>query len=490
MHKKIYTNLSKVFITSFISLSLILIAAAASSIRADAASVCNLSFAISPNTTSVQVGGNLSRTVTVKNTGPGVCKNASFSLYYSNNETFVSSDPAPRASNYYWMLGNLVSGKQSSVTVVTKHSVSTNGTTIDTEGCATASNGDDACATSSIAITSVSAPAPAPTPIVVPTPTPTPAPVVATATPATPPVAVPSVTPTPSTGKEQGMWVWDFPKDMLASDAKLKTLQTKGFNTLYITVDDYLDIASMSAGTAKTAAINTYFTNLAAFVKKANSYGMQVDAEAGWRDWAKSENRYKGFAIIDMAKAYNAAHPEARLRGFQYDVEPYLLPEYETNKGQVLTDFATFIDQSAQRLVGSDLQFGVTIPHFYDDVVGWTPKITYGGTTDYTYNVLLKILEKKPGSTILLMSYRNTFDGTNGTRAVSETEVKEATGTHTNVIVGQETGNVDPAYVTFYGMTKTDVSVALSTIGSKFSSYANYGGTAVDYLDPYMALGN
>ncbi len=483
MHKTLTSN--RLLDTALAGLGIGFVLLFVLSTNASAATACNLSFGMTTTTVAVQPGGNLTRTVTVKNTGAGICKQPSFSLYYAPNETFVSATPAARAANYYWTLPSLGAGKSTTVTVTTKHNSSVEGSTIDTEGCATANNGQDACATSSVAVGagstgSVSTPS-------VPTPTPS--------TPTTDPATTPVSTPTPApvtSGKEQGMWIWDFPSQMLSStaDTKLKTLQAKGFNTVYITVDDYLDIANMADGSAKTATMNTYFSNLAAFVKKANGYGMQVDAEAGWRDWAKQENRYKGFAIIDMVKAYNSAHPEARLRGFEYDVEPYLLPEYETNKGPVLTDYVAFVDQSVQRLVGTDIKFSITIPHFYDDVVGWTPKITYGGTTDYTYTILLKILEKKPGSEILLMSYRNTFAGSNGTRAVSETEVKEASGTHTTVIVGQETGNVDPAYTTFYGMSKTDVANAISTIGSAFSSYSNYAGTAVDYLDPYMALGN
>lgn len=452
-----------------------------------AATACDLSFGMTTNTAAVQAGGNLTRTITVKNNGAGICRQPSFSLYYAPNETFVSSTPAARASNYYWTLANLGAGKSATVTVTTKHNTSVSGSTIDTEGCATANNGEDACVASSIAVTSITSGSTTPvtptTPVVVP-PVTTP-----TTTPSTP--VVTPTTPSTQSGKELGIWIWDFPKDMLSSDAKLKALQAKGFNTVYITVDDYLDIASMADGSAKTQAINTYFTNLAAFVKKANSYGLRVDAEGGWRDWAKSENRWKGFALIDMVKAYNAAHPEAKLRGFQYDVEPYLLPEYETNKAPVLLDFVTFIDQSVARFGSSDIEFSMSIPHFYDDAQAWTPSFTYNGKNTFTFNHLLNILEKKPGSTILLMSYRNTFDGNNGTRQISEVEVKEASaGFHTKVIVGQETGNVDPAFVTFYGQSKTDVMSAVSTIQKAFARYGQFGGVAVHYLDSFLAMPN
>jgi hypothetical protein len=486
MHKKISTTHIRLYdrILGILGLSFLVLFLL--STKAFAAAPCTLSFTATADKSAVTVGQTITRTLTLKNIAKTSCHSTSFSVYYSPNESYVSATPSATASNYYWNVGTLNAGKSVTTTITTLVKGATDNV-VATEACATATGASDACVDSNISVTSTGT-------IVTPPPvTVTPAPIVpaSTSTTVTP---TPVITPTPtpiSTGKEQGMWIWNFPSAMLTTAAtqQLKDLAANGFNTVYITTDDYIDIASMSAGTAKTQASATYFRNLAQFVMTANSLGMQVDAEGGWRDWAYPANQWKGFALIDMVKAYNTANPNAKLRGFEYDVEPYLLPEYETNKASVLTQYVGFIDASVQRLVGTDIKFSITIPHFYDDVNQWTPPITYGGRTEYTYNQLLDILEKKPGSEILLMSYRNTFDGTNGTRAISETEVKEASpGYHTQVIVGQETGNVDPAYVTFYGMTRSAVAAALSTIGSSFASYANYAGTAVDYSDPYLAL--
>lgn len=481
----LHSHLLRFILIGFSFLSFALIATLT---PASAATTCSLSFSAVADKTQAQVGQTITRTFTVKNSGNSVCKNVSYSLYYSPDESFVSSNPSPRASNYYWVIGTMSAGKQVSTTVITKVNQTTE-TEVTTEGCASGTTVEDACATSTVSVTAGTTVA-IPTPVVTtPTPVVTPAPA-ATTTVSTPTVPI---TPAPvvSSGKEQGIWIWNFPSQMLSStaDAQLKQLQVNGFTVVYITIDDYLDIASMPAGTAKTAATQTYFSNLSKFVAKANALGMQVDAEGGWRDWAKSENRFKGFTLIDMVKQYNAANPATKLRGFQYDVEPYLLPEYETSKASVLLDYVTFIDQSVQRLAGTDIKFSMAIPHFYDDAQAWTPSFAYNGKTTFAFNHLLNILEKKPGSTILLMSYRDTFDGANGTRQISETEVKEASaGYSTNIIVSQETGNVDPAYVTYYGGTRADVMNALSQIQTGFGSYSRFGGTAVHYMDSFLEM--
>ncbi len=480
MHKKItHTQLIN---NTLISLGFGFVLLFLFSTKAFAASPCTLSFEMKSDKTSIQSEETIARTVVVKNTGRTTCRTASYSLFYSPNESFVSSNPAPTASNYYWYIGSLGPNKRATMTFTTKHIQTVSGAELITEGCAAATDAADACAASRLAIVSGTI---AP---VVDEPAPPTAPAVATTT----PTATTSPTVTPITNKkEQGIWIWNFPSQMLTAtaDTQMKQLQATGFNAVYITIDDYLEIVAMPAGTTKEAAKKAYFDNLARFVIKANGLGMAVDAEGGWRDWAKTANRWKGYALIDAVKEYNTLHPEAKLRGFQYDVEPYLLPEYETSKASVLLEYVAFIDLSIQRLVGTDIQFSMAIPHFYDDAQAWTPSFAYNGKTTYAFNHLLSILEKKPGSDILIMSYRDFFEGSNGTRQISETEIKEASaGFSTNIIVSQETGNVDPAYVTYYGSTKAVLFGALTTIDTAFAGYKGYGGTAVHYLDSFLVM--
>lgn len=440
--------------------------------------MCKLSFRMVPDQSAIAAGGTITYAITVKNIGSAMCRDVSYSLFYAPNETYVSAAPSPRASNYYWYVGNLGVNKISRATVTTKH---VSGTSVVSEGCASGRNVADACASTTVSVSEAIEP-------VVVSPSPAPAPVTATTT------ATTTTTTTivmPKTAKENGIWVWNFPSQMntATGDAQMKALASYGFNAVYITIDDYLEIAVMPEGTAKETTKKAYFAQLAAFVQKANALGMQVDAEGGANNWAISANRWKGFALIDAAKEYNAAHPEAKLRGFQYDVEPYTLPDYETNKSVRLSEFVTFIDQSMSRLLGSDVQFSVVIPHFYDSAQAWTPNIAYGGTSASTFTHLLSIMEKKPGGTILIMSYRDFFEGANGTRAISEVEIKEASaGYSTNIVVSQETGNVDPDFVTFYGSTKTVVLDMLQTINMAFGSHSRYGGTATHYMDSFLEM--
>src|SRR5690606_32081869 len=114
------------------------------------------------------------------------------------------------------------------------------------------------------------------------------------------------------------------------------------------------------------------------------------------------------------------------------------LPTYEQNKAPHLLHFVEFVDQSMERLLNSDLRFSVVIPHFYDSKQNWTPLVTYAGRTDYTFNHVLRILDRKAGGSIILMSYRNFAEGKNGSIEISKVEVDEASdGYRTKVIVAQ-----------------------------------------------------
>jgi hypothetical protein len=126
------------------------------------------------------------------------------------------------------------------------------------------------------------------------------------------------------------------------------------------------------------------------------------------------------------------------------------------------------------------------IPHFYDSTQAWTPKTTLNGVSDYTYTHLLRILNRNPNSTIIVMAYRDYFEGEGGTREIVTPEIQQA-GT-TKVIVAQETGNVEPDYVTFYGQSRGELFSALGSIQNAFKNNAGFGGIAVHYFDPFIEL--
>lgn len=440
---------------------------------------CNLELNEIYEPEAIGKGGSITYTANIKNKGLSVCDGSSFTVYYSENETFLYSSPRPTASNYYWSLGDLKPEQEASVSITTAHKASDASTQIYNESCATANNGEDSCAISVIMISQEKD----------------------TSSSSSSSSSVSSVSMSSSSSsqppyigqsKEFGSWVWVSPTKMSLAQMKNIVISAydNGINALYITIDDYLDVNNLPDGINKETKKKEYSAALENFVRLANEKGIAVDAEAGDRNWAEPSNRYKAFTLIDFAINYNKNRVENKLRNFQYDVEPYLLAAYERNKAQILKNFVEFIDQTAEMMKTSNIGLSVVIPHFYDSSQKWTPAFVYGGEKNYAYNHLLKILDKMPESSIIIMSYRNYSEGKNGTVEISNVEVSEASagGHKAKVIVAQETGNVEPDFVTFYGASRDYFFEQLDIVNSKFKNYPAFGGAAVHYLDTFLEL--
>ncbi len=451
-------------------------------------SQCNLTLNIAFLENTALLNSNINYTFTIKNNSLKTCRKVSVSAYYPDSASFVSSNPKPTASNYYWELGNMLPNSQKTISIVATYKQAES--MVETEACAASDNSVDACAVHVLKT------GPAVVPVTVsPIPTTTTPATTTVATPPTSPatpVTPPAIIPTTSASGEYGVWVWDSPYGM--SSAYITKIITGALankiNVFYITIDDYLNIDSLPAGPLKEAEKIKYSDALEKFIIAANNSNIQVDVVAGWRDWAEVPNTYKGNVIIDYAVAYNNTR-QNKIRAVQFDVEPYLLPTYETNKATVLKNFIAFVDASNQRISSSDsLKLTFVIPHFYDSGQKWTPSFTYGGVTTYAFDHMMRILDTRPGSSIILMSYRNFALGIDGTVGISKTEIDQASsGTHsTKVIVAQETGNVDPGYVTFYNTSKAEYEKQVSLIRNAFANSKNFGGMAVHYIDPFLLL--
>lgn len=423
-----------------------------------------------------KLDSNSNYTMNVKNQGLEKCDSTSVSVYYSNNQSFLSSNPKPSASNYYWVLGDIDPGVSKIIsfnTIYKEGDLSLD--TVLTEACATGSNSEDACAT---LVSKLDIKQSTTTSIM--------------QTPSVKKVTDANTAPSfnPET-KEYGTWVWTSPYAMssLYRDKVVTGSVANKINVIYITIDDYLNINSLPAGVDKEIKKKKYSDALESFIILANKNNIQVDVEAGWRDWAEDPKATKANILIDYAIEYNKSRSN-KIRSFQFDVEPYLLSRYEQNKASVLTNFVNFIGNASNRLGSNNLHFSVVIPHFYDSSQKWTPAITYNNSKNYTFNHLLNILDKRPGSSIILMSYRNTAEGDDGSIKISKTEIDQAfSGGHsTKVIVAQETGNVEPDYVTFYQKSKDYYLSQVNIINNQFKNSVNFGGVAVHYIDPLLDL--
>ena len=290
-------------------------------------------------------------------------------------------------------------------------------------------------------------------------------------------------------GPEKGTWLWTPVMNLTPTywNAVIAGAKKDGIHNIYLSTDSYLDIYTMSDGADKEKKQKAFDAILENFITTAHKNNMTVDAEAGWRNWAEPGNEYKAFAIVDYVKEFNASHAE-KLRGLQYDIEPYLLDSYIENKDGVLRNLVDLVNETVTRLNNTDVSFSVVIPDFYDGTSEETPQFVYGWSYGYALTHLLNTLERRPGSTLIVMAYRNQSGGDDGSINISKDEIKSADEYHTKIVIAQETGKVLYSYTSFFNTSLAYLNSQIQNIKNSFSDDASYNGIAIHYINALMEL--
>ena len=291
--------------------------------------------------------------------------------------------------------------------------------------------------------------------------------------------------------QEYGTWLWT-PTLVITPEYTqtiLNEAERENINTIYLSVDSYLDIFAMPDGVAKERKKGEFEKVLNNFIVEANKRGIEVDAEGGWRNWAEPGHEYKSLAIVSFVKEFNSKNLN-KFRGFQYDVEPYMLEGYEQSSSTALSNFIKLVDKTEKSLDPDGLRFSVVIPAFYDKDDGATPLITYRGVETSVFEHLLKILERRNGNSIIVMSYRNFAKKSDGSIEISNNELSTARRGryNTRIVIAQETGDFLPEYITFHGKSKNYFRNETGLLSKAFVRNPNFGGLAIHFANSMYEL--
>ncbi len=291
--------------------------------------------------------------------------------------------------------------------------------------------------------------------------------------------------------KEKGSWLWT-PTMYLTNDYVSEIVlgaKEKGINTIYLSIDSYLDIFVMEESQTKINRELDFKNKIENFIKIANENDIEVDALAGWKNWAEEGNLYKPYAVVNFVKDFNE-ESSYKFRGFQYDVEPYLLERFQTEQSDVLRNFTELIHKTENFFKDTDIRFSVVIPDFYDKKDEVTEKFYYNGLSEYVIPHLINILDERKGNSVIVMSYRNFADGEDGSIEVSKNEMKtfKRKAKNTKLIIAQETGDFPPPYITFHSKSRSHLYTEIEKIEAEFAKNRNYGGIAIHYINSYLDM--
>jgi hypothetical protein len=285
--------------------------------------------------------------------------------------------------------------------------------------------------------------------------------------------------------------VWDWSNVRVKTSGELDDtaafLQRRQINTVFL---DISGIASTrNSETTFDAAVSKY---ILAMRKK----GIQVYAAAGHTDWSKPSERWQPEAIMDYVYAYNSRHTDAAFRGIEFDIESYNQDGFAegpmSEKNRVLVEYMDMVDRLATKHQphAQDIELGFAIPYWYDNENKNIESIEWNGKTGPILYHLSDRLNQLPKSNLLVMAYRNAALGNDGVIEHSRSEIEYAKYKAPNVkiIIGQETTDVEPAKITYYGQSMPEFSHEAKLIAEEFQTSQSFGGIAINDLDGFTNL--
>ncbi|MEF3302707.1 hypothetical protein [Paenibacillus sp. GYB003] len=261
------------------------------------------------------------------------------------------------------------------------------------------------------------------------------------------------------TGKIAATWMWNTYAIWRDKDGTLDYLAQNGINLVYLQADD--DIPP-----------DVYRT----FIREAGARGIEVHALAGKPDWVLPGHQGELYDFIYWVKAYNnGSRSSERFGGIHLDVEPYVLPQWQTDRDTLIGYWMDTVSGFAQQVKSdSYLTTGVDIPVWLD---GFLVPDGKGGTTTLTDYIIGRF------DHITMMAYIDNAEGI--VKAVSK-ELTEAAGKP--IVIGVETMNNYEANSSFYAKGRAAMTSELGTVVGALSSHPSYGGYAVHEFDSWMRL--
>lgn len=260
-----------------------------------------------------------------------------------------------------------------------------------------------------------------------------------------------------------GTWVWrkETVRDASERQSLLDFAKKKGITELYVaTADEY------EAGDG--------FAALAELVRQTQKLNIEIFWVCGDPSWALSARHARALAVIDWASRINALLRNAALpeiRGLQYDVEPYLLPEWKTAPAAVEPQYVALLDElrDATRVAGFELWL---------DVPFWLGERTFQGTS-------LGRLAAEASDGLVIMAYRNSVS-----RIVGKAmDLLRDSGAKTrSVVVAMETGCREEPVTTLCGISAPALDAARVEIPRRLSSFDAFAGVAIHPYEGWRGL--
>jgi hypothetical protein len=286
----------------------------------------------------------------------------------------------------------------------------------------------------------------------------------------------------------RSLWIWDATTitDPAKRTSAFELCQRHGISVIFISTGSVFapDVPSRPPVSA---------AQLAQFNLAASAIGIDVHALDGDPSHALAANHQRVLNRFTLAINFNHTQPpEARLRGFQWNIEPYVLAQWRNDPSshpEILHQFLTLVEAFAEqaRNAPTSLPLGFALPFWFDDPAR---SLAFKGVSLPPTFHIMRMLQPLTEPYIALMSYRDTVSGPNSTLSITADERAYAAAHTPNVSlwIGQETGPFDPPHITFAQEGPAALDAAVLQLTAALANEAVVAGVAIHQIAYYRAM--
>ncbi len=282
-----------------------------------------------------------------------------------------------------------------------------------------------------------------------------------------------------ATPAERAMWTWEpesyamVEHDAVADEA-LQFLRRKGVGTLYLYADAF---GGRNLITGEGEPYRRLLRRVHA--QGFRAYALLGSAYLQTEEYVLPEKRDAALLMLRRVLAYNAAAvPESRFDGISLDIEPHILPQWSSNRLELLRDF---LEMSAalmklKREAGqAALPLGAAVPFWLDGI-----PLEWRGVTKPASEHVLDTLDY-----IALMDYRDHADGPDGIIRHASTELAYAQSIGRKVVIGVEVSPNELAKVTFNRRSEAQFERELERVERAYAGNPAFAGFAIHHYRSY-----
>ena len=294
-----------------------------------------------------------------------------------------------------------------------------------------------------------------------------------------------------------GAWVWKSPLEISDDTWRewLSFCKEEGIQSLYLDIGSVADIEELHDSSQRKEKEDAFTKRLQILVAQAAKEGVKVQGLAGNNTWADPAYYYIPEKIVGFVASYNqASPPESRLAGMQFDIEPYQQPAFENagSRPKILQNFFRLLERLTDLMKNNapDVQFGIAVPYWLDGESDRAQPLSWNGHSQVPVFHVMDIMARFSHAYMVILDYRDTADGKNGSieHASGELAYARAHTSNLRVLIGQETSYTKPASISFHGHPKADFKKALVALVRAFSDNPSFGGFAIHHLESYIQM--